>query len=144
MSTKFWREFWTLVRFSVVGVAATAAYIIVSMAMISFGAVNPVVGSVMGFCASFLISYFGHFRFTFAATGGHRDYLLKFAVNSIAVLLFSTFMVWLVASVLRMDYRIAVGISAIVIPVFNYLVSRFWIFLHPAGTEPSRQPFKTI
>jgi putative flippase GtrA len=144
MSVKFWWEFWTLVRFSIVGIAATVTYMVVTVALVGSGIASPAIGSVIGFCASFLVSYFGHFRFTFVARGRHRDYLLKFAVNAVAVLFFSTLLVWLFASVLRLDYRIAVIISATINPVCSYILGRFWIFLHPAGNEASREPVETI
>jgi putative flippase GtrA len=106
--------------------------------------VSPVVGAIIGFCASFLVSYVGHFRFTFAVPGRYRDYVLKFAVSSLASFLISTITMWTATNILRIDYKIALVTVAVLIPICSYLVNRFWVFLHPAGAEVARQPLNTI
>lgn len=137
-------EFWKLVRFSAVGGLATAVYVAAAMLAVAIGGVSPVVGAVIGFCASFLVSYVGHLRFTFAMPGRYRDYVVKFAVSSLASFLISTFTMWAATEILRIDYKIALVMVAVLIPVCSYLVNRFWVFLHPAGAEISRQPLTNI
>jgi putative flippase GtrA len=72
-------------------------------------------------------------RFTFAAAGRYRDCLAKFAVTSLASFLLSTTAVWLTTTVLGVDYRLAFFTLAIIVPLCNYLVNRFWVFLQPGG-----------
>jgi putative flippase GtrA len=88
---------------------------------------------MIGFVAAFLVSYFGHFRFTFAASGRYRDYLLKFAVSSLASFFLSTGAVWVATAILGIDYKPALIALAIIVPACNYLVNRFWVFLQPGG-----------
>jgi putative flippase GtrA len=137
-------ELWKLVRFSAVGALATIVYVVAAMVAVAIGGVAPVVGAVIGFCASFLVSYVGHLRFTFAMPGRYRDYVVKFAVSSLASFLISTITMWIATEVLRIDYKVALVMVAVLIPVCSYLINRFWVFLNPAGAEVSRQPFKTI
>jgi putative flippase GtrA len=122
-----------LARFSAVGVIATAVHIGVAMVAVAAADVNPTVGAMIGFLSAFIVSYVGHFRFTFAASGRYRDYLLKFAVTSLASFLLSTTAVWLTTTVLGVDYRLALFALAIIVPVCNYQVNRFWVFLQPGG-----------
>jgi putative flippase GtrA len=106
------------------------------MMLVAAAGINPTVGSAVGFVAAFAVSYFGHFRFSFAVPGGYRDYILKFAVSSLASFLLSTIAVWLATAVLGVDYKPALIALAVIVPVGNYLVNRFWVFLHPgAGTN---------
>jgi putative flippase GtrA len=137
-------EFWRLARFSLVGGVATAVYILAAMAAVELAGTGPIAGATIGFCASFAVSYVGHFHFTFAMPGRYRDYVLKFAVSSVAAFLFSTLAMWIASRLLKIDYRIALVAIAIIIPVCSYLVNRFWVFLHPGDPAPSSQPFKTI
>jgi putative flippase GtrA len=126
-------EFWRLARFSIVGVVATVLHIGVAMIAVAAAGANPTVAAMIGFTAAFAVSYFGHFRFTFAASGRHRDYLLKFAVSSLASLVLSTGMVWVATAILGIDYKPALFALAVIVPVCNYLVNRFWVFLQPGA-----------
>jgi putative flippase GtrA len=130
-------EFWRLARFSVVGAVATVVHIGVAMIAVAAAGANPTVAAMIGFTAAFAVSYFGHFRFTFAASGRHRDYLLKFAVSSLASLVLSTGMVWVATAILGIDYKPSLIALAVIVPVCNYLVNRFWVFLQP-GADFSR------
>ena len=124
-----------LARFSAVGAIATVVHISVAMIVVAAAGANPTVGAMIGFVAAFMVSYFGHFRFTFAASGRYRDYLLKFAVSSLASFLLSTAAVWVATAILGIDYKPALIALAIIVPVCNYLVNRFWVFLQPRGVS---------
>ncbi|MGM5024454.1 GtrA family protein [Tardiphaga sp. 367_B4_N1_1] len=137
-------EFWRLARFSLIGAVATAVYVLAAMMAVEWAGVGPMVGSTIGFCASFAVSYLGHFHFTFAVPGRYRDYVVKFAVSSAASFLISTLAMWLATKLFGIDYRIALIAVAIIIPICSYLVNRFWVFLHPLDAASSDQKFKTI
>ena len=126
-------EFWRLARFSAVGGLATVVHIGVAMVAVAAAGVSPTASSMIGFVAAFVVSYIGHFRFTFAALGRYRDYLLKFAVSSLASFFLSTGAVWVATTILGIDYKPALIALAIIVPVCNYLVNRFWVFLQPVG-----------
>jgi len=128
-------EFWRLARFSAVGAITTVVHIGVAMTVVAAAGANPSVGAMIGFVAAFMVSYFGHFRFTFAASGRYRDYLPRFAVSSLASFLLSTAAVWVATAILGIGYKSALIALAIVVPVCNYLVNRFWVFLPPRGVS---------
>jgi len=128
-------EFLRLARFSAVGTIATVTHIVVAMIVVATAGENPTVGAMIGFVAAFMVSYFGHFRFTFAASGRYRDYLLKFAVSSLASFLLSTAAVWVATAVLGIDYKPALIALGIIVPLCNYLMNRFWVFLRPRGVS---------
>lgn len=134
----FANEFWRLARFSVVGALATGIYVLAALIAVEIIGLTPIIGATIGFCASFLVSYIGHLRFTFAAPGRYRDYVLKFGVSSLASFLISTLAMWVFTKLLMMDYRIALVGVAVIIPICSYLVSRFWVFLHPANSQSSQ------
>jgi putative flippase GtrA len=133
MQSGFVHEFWRLARFSTVGAVATVVHIGVAMLAVAAVGVNPTFGAAIGFVAAFAVSYVGHFRFSFAVPGRYRDYILKFAVSSLASFLLSTTAVWVATAILGIDYKPALVALAIIVPVCNYLMNRFWVFLHPGG-----------
>jgi putative flippase GtrA len=135
MQTGLAEEFWRLARFFAVGTIATIVHIGVAMIVVAAAGANRTVGAMIGFVAAFMVSYFGHFRFSFAASGRYRDYLLKFAVSSLASFLLSTAAVWVATAILGIDYKLALIALAIIVPVCNYLVNRFWVFLQPRGVS---------
>jgi putative flippase GtrA len=136
-------EFWQLLRFSAVGALATVVHIGVAMGVVAAAGISPTVGSMIGFVAAFVVSYLGHFRFTFAVPGRYRDYLLKFAVSSLASFLLSTGAVWVATAILGIDYKPALIALAIIVPFCNYLVNRFWVFLQPRGSSGRRLEIAT-
>jgi putative flippase GtrA len=133
MRTRIIDEFWRLVRFSAVGGLTTCVHIGVAMVAVSAAGANPTVGAMIGFVAAFLVSYIGHFRFTFAVAGRYRDYLLKFAVSSSGSFCLSTGAVWVATAILGINYKLALIALAVIVPVCNYLVNRFWVFFEPGG-----------
>jgi putative flippase GtrA len=135
MQTGLAEEFWRLARFFAVGTIATIVHIGVAMIVVAAAGANPTVGAMIGFIAAFMVSYFGHFRFSFAASGRYRDYLPKFALSSLASFLLSTAAVWVATAILGIDYKPALIALAIIVPVCNYLVNRFWVFLQPRGVS---------
>jgi putative flippase GtrA len=132
------RELSRLARFSAMGAIATSVHIGVAMIAVAAAGVSPTVGTTTGFLSAFIVSYVGHFRFSFAATGRYRDYLLKFAVASLASFSFST----TATTVLGADYRLALFALAIIVPVCNYIVNRFWVFLQPG--DDSSHPLEIV
>jgi putative flippase GtrA len=144
MGKRVANEFWRLTRFSIVGVLATGVYIIATIIAVEAGGVAPIVGATIGYCASFLVSYIGHLRFTFAVPGRYRDYFLKAVVGSAAAFFVGTTVMWMATKIIRIDYRVALVAVAIIVPICSYLVNRFWIFLHPADADSSGEPIKTI
>ncbi len=137
-------EFWRVARFSVVGIVATVVHVSVAILVIDYAGVSPVAGSVIGFLAAFLISYIGHFRFTFQVRGRYRDYVLRFAVGSLVSFVLSTVLVWVLTGPLRVDAKLALVATGIVVPITNYLINRLWVFFRPAAPDTSPRPLNII
>ncbi|MFZ5736406.1 GtrA family protein [Rhodopseudomonas palustris] len=144
MRDRLAQEFWRLMRFSAVGALATAIHIGLAMACVAYVGLSPMVATVVGFFGSFLFSYVGHFRFTFMVPGRYRDYIAKFAVSSAISFAISTGTVWLATSVLGIDYRPAMLALAVIVPLGNYLVNRFWVFMHPGAAPAASSKTKPL
>jgi putative flippase GtrA len=113
-----------LLRFGLVGGAATIMHIAVATALLSvFPQVQPVTANVAAFLVAFVVSFVGHSRFTFKQDGS----LPKFLVAAL---------LGLCANNAVLVALLAMGASAIpslwvatlAAPLVVYLVSKFWVF----------------
>jgi putative flippase GtrA len=110
-----------------------------AITLVGLTGMNPTLASIIVFFVVFPISYLGHFRFTFAAVGRHRNYSLKFSIRSLASLLLSTIVVWTFTAIRKMGYKPTFIAAGIILPVGNYFVNRLWVFLqYEDGTTVSR------
>lgn len=117
-----------LAKFGGVGLFATAAHIGVAFAFSVLGAA-PLVANFAGFCAAVLISYFGHGRLTFAVDLNHADHGPRFLVTALISLLASSGITWLFTVHWRAPFWLTLGIIGLLIPAFNYVLMRLWVFV---------------
>jgi putative flippase GtrA len=117
-------EIGRFVRFGIVGIAAATVYAAASVSAVDIFYLNPVSGSICGQLVATSVSYFGHSMFSFAVKTDHRRYLwlaaLTYAMNAVVT--------YLLTDVLLISYLISIAIVAILIPLTNYLCTRFWVF----------------
>jgi putative flippase GtrA len=117
-----------LLRFGLVGIIATATYSIVTLVAIEAFDVSPVPASVLGVAASIGVSYFGHTLYSFRVTLDHATFVWRFLILAGASLLITTGLMWLLSDVMQGSHRLAIAVIAVLIPVFNYICNRFWVF----------------
>ena len=90
--------------------------------------VPALVGATLGCLVTASISYFGHQRFSFAVASDHSEYFPRFAALSVTSYLINLGIVALSVDVLQLSYKTAVVLVMLLIPVINYLLSRYWVF----------------
>lgn len=121
-------ELLRIVRFALVGVAATITHLGTTVLLIEGLALNPVAASTLGVCVSFWISYYGHQTFSFAVERDHRGYLIRFLVSSVLAFALNLSIVGANTYLLHFPYPLALAVLAVVIPGTSYLLNRFWVF----------------
>jgi putative flippase GtrA len=122
-------------RFGLVGGVSTLFHMAVGVTLIGFGW-PPLGANAIAFMAAFLVSFTGHYRFSFAehsktlATSFRRFILVAlagFAVNEILLGLF-TYTGILPASV-------ALVVSTATAAAGTFILSRKWAFAHSEGQK---------
>lgn len=123
-----------IIRFGVVGVAAT----VVHFGMLSLGVellgIIPAVANGLAFLCAVGVTYFGQSLWVFRDHGGRSStQLLRFAA-SLALGFLANMAVMAVATQgLGLSYRIGFLIGCFLVPMLSYVVNRFWVFRsHPA------------
>lgn len=75
------------VRFGIVGVSATLSYLLITGGLEYLTALPPALINLIGLAGSLLLSYAGHYYFTFGETAGHgRKGPLFLVVTGVIVL----------------------------------------------------------
>lgn len=113
-----------ILRFAIVGGAATLTHMGVAGALIGVGLDWPVwLVNLAAFTVAFWVSFFGHRHFTFQAAGSPLRFLgaalAGLAVNNLCLAV--TF--WLT----RHDLA-SIVLAAIASPVAVFVISRLWVF----------------
>lgn len=131
-----------LLRFSVVGLFATVTHVAIAFFTQRALGAAPVTANAVGFACAFLISYFGHHRWTFARRGNHRTHLRRFLAVSLIAYLVSHLITIAVTGWFGLSYEMALAAILVAVPATTYLASNFWAFaeLSSDAVTEVRQP----
>lgn len=88
---------------------------------------NPTLASVIGFVISFVISFYLNSKWTFSAK---RDVhtLFKYLTVTLSGFFLNISIIYLFNSILNIWYIYAQAIVIVVVPVHNFILSKFWAF----------------
>lgn len=118
----------TVSRFGIVGVLATLTHVVVVAGMSFTTTLHPVAMNSIAFCIAFLVSAFGHMRFTFQFKGNHFIALVKFLIVAITSLGISNFVLYGFVKSSLLKVNIAQAIAILIVPVLSFLASKLWAF----------------
>lgn len=121
-------EILRLIRFGLVGVAATSAYVGVAYALVTLAHLGAVTSAVVAHAASSLLSYFGHQSITFEGTASHAQAAPRFAVLAGTTFGANVAATWLLADVAHLPTLAVIVITNIAIIATGYLMGRLWVF----------------
>ncbi len=124
-------------RFGIVGLTATAVYTIAFVFWIEAAGLAPLVANVAAFCVAVMVSFFGHFYWTFrpdrqsgvnspSAQAGTA--LPKFVVVALSGFLLNSLIVFLVVNVLALPYPYAIVFMVSIVPILTFAMNRLWAF----------------
>lgn len=117
-----------LMRFGIVGVGATLTHLCVAILLIKAFSTPPLLANLIAFLMAFIVSFGGHYIWTFSRPGHHGRAVVRFFVTAFSGFLTNT----VVLAALLRDGRLtevqSLIIAVTIIPVVTYLISRFWAF----------------
>jgi putative flippase GtrA len=132
-------RFGQVLKFGVVGLLATAVHSAIYMAAVLQG-VAPLVANLAGFGVAFLVSFLGHWRWTFVqAAAPVRRALLKFLLTSLMGLASNSACTWLAAERLRLPPASALIGILFVTPLLVFRVATRWAVAPGPGDVRSAQ-----
>jgi len=118
-------------RFGVVGILATGVHAGVVVALVELAGLDPVTANFPAFATAVLVSYAGNRLWTFGAAGRHRVLLPRFAAVAVAGFLLNHLLLSLMVDRFGIDYRQALPVVVLVVPLLSFLLNRIWVFGAP-------------
>ncbi|GGL45417.1 GtrA family protein [Sporolactobacillus putidus] len=111
--------------FGTVGVLNTAVDFIVFVLLTHFLFVFYVFAQILSYGAGMLNSYFLNSRFTFSGSVRTKSRFIRFTILNLAVLLMTLFVMH---GLLFLPLYVNKLVSTLVGLVFNFILSKFWVF----------------
>ncbi len=115
-------------RFAVVGGAATATHLCVGLVLAESLGVAPFWANLCAFAAAVLVSYFGNLVWTFGMASEGVGRLPRFVALALCGLAVNQAIVFAAVTLAGWNYRVALAIVLLVVPILTYLGSRQWVF----------------
>jgi putative flippase GtrA len=120
-------------KFGIVGMLATATHVGLMVVMVEWFGWRPLIANFGAFGVAFVVSFVGHYRWTFAdqrAAGPEswRGPLARFIVMSLTGLALNSLAVFMVVDVLGLSYVYALAIMVSVVPAILFVIGKFWAF----------------
>jgi putative flippase GtrA len=114
-------------KFGVVGVIGTLIHSGTIIFMVEILNEKPIISSVVGFLFSFIVSFYLNSKWTFASRSNLRT-LFRYLGVSLAGLFLNIMIMYFFNSLLEIWYIYAQIIVIVVVPIHNYILSKFWAF----------------
>lgn len=122
-------EFFTIFRFGIVGVAATAVHMLVALALLNLFGLPPLPANIIGFSVAFSVSFGGHSFWTFR---GHeaewKTAIMRLLIVAIFSFLLNNGTLWLLVEKTPLSDNVSVIFAILVVPPVTYLLNKFWVF----------------
>jgi putative flippase GtrA len=117
-----------VLRFLAVGALATALQYVILIALVRWAAWDAVAASTLGFAVSMWANYALNKRYTFASDRSHVQALPRFVATALCGLGLTAVGMFLLVSVLRLNYLLAQVIVTAGVTVWNFVLNRWWSF----------------
>ncbi|WP_018753875.1 GtrA family protein [Paenibacillus sanguinis] len=119
------KTFLNFIKYGLVGVLGTIVHTAILTLCVEFLNINPKYSTVLGFIGSLILSFKLNSIWTFKGT---KNSFFKYAAVCSVGLLLNVFIMILFVDILRYSYLIGQGVAIILIPIFNFTLSRYWVF----------------
>ena len=122
-----------LIRFGLVGLAATASYFALGLLFVDLLSMPLLLGNALAYIISFAVSYAGQSRWTFQSGDADSRMLPRFAIAQAAGFGLNSMIIGALAA-LRVPYLLSMLAATVSVPFVVYLICKYWVF-RPRGKE---------
>ena len=127
-----------VLRFGIVGATVSAVYVLLYLAFLAIGLVQPL-ANAFAFMLAVGFQYLAHARFTFSAELNDLAQIRRFIAMILLGFLTSAIITSLIGPALALpDWLSAIAVT-VVLPIQNFIFMSRWVFTPEQGrTEPTR------
>ena len=119
-------EAWQILRFGIVGIAASSTYLISSIVLLDLG-FAPVAVNLVAFAISLTLSYLGQYYFTYRAADAHRILSVRYAGSTALLTALCTALHWGLLQ-LSLDPRLASLAVTVTYSLLSFLLNHGWVY----------------
>lgn len=126
-----------MVRFFVVGIAATLTHYIVAMLCVSWTSLW--LANFLGYLFAVFVSYFGHQRVTFQLPTedvSHQRQAPRFVLSSLSGLAMSYLVLAVMNLVLAAPNWLSLAVVVTLVPIYTYFINKYWVFRQSGPLTP--------
>src|SRR5262245_43443142 len=118
-----------LLRFGLVGVAASVTHVIVALLLIERAGLPLLAANALAFSVAVFVSYFGNHAWTFGRTGYHRKHFPRFLAIALGGLALNRIIVFLAVEAAGIPYLYGILLVVIIVPGLSFALSKCWAFI---------------
>lgn len=115
-------------RFVTVGVIATGVHGVALYMLVENILLEPLVANSFAFLSAVVVSYVGHYRWTYNANSRHAHTFLKFFTLASMGFAMNALIMEVTVNTIGLHYLIGFLIIVLTIPAATYIVGRYWVF----------------
>lgn len=115
-------------KYIVVGILGTATHLALLYLTVEFFLFSPLIGSSTAFIFVVIQSYILNRNWTFQSEKSHTSTLPRYLIVSGVGFLSNFLLMYFMVNVLGIWYMTAQILTALVIPIMNFLLNRYWTF----------------
>ena len=122
------KELRRILRFTTVGFAATATHATMLLFLVEGNGTDPLWANFFSFLLAVLVSFFGHYHWTFTASTLYTTAFPRFFTIALLGLGLNQTIMFCTVSVLALNYLFGLAVVVVLVPGFTFLANRFWSF----------------
>lgn len=123
------------VRFGLVGSFGAGVYVLATGLLVRYCGLSIVASASLSFVLVVAINYLLHYRWTFESKRRHSSAILRFLGTSIGGMAINSGFLLLSVRFVNWPLPVLLLMGACLVVLWNYLLSRFWVFTDADSSE---------
>lgn len=116
------------IRYGIVGLLGTVVHTLVLAISVEYFHFAPVFGTMLGFVFSLLLSYYLNAKWTFRNNHKNKKSFIKYTITCLLGLSINVCIMFVIVNLLGYWYVLGQIVAILIVPLFNYTISRYWVF----------------
>lgn len=117
-----------LIRFGIVGGSSAAVNFLGVFILVELSPLKPLVANIIAYLIASIISYLGHYNWTFASNAAHQKSVFKFYIMLALNLLLNEALYALFLYVFSLNYQVALVLTILIVPIVTFIASKRWVY----------------
>lgn len=117
-----------LTRFIIVGSTAALVNFLGVWGLVEVCSLLPLIANLIAYLLASGVSYLGHYHWTFTSSSQHKSSVIKFYILLAINFCLNESIYAALLHGMHLDYRLALFITLLIIPIFTFVMSKFWVY----------------